>query len=58
MEKVKLFGLANAPAFMRHMRHALKNAKYCAIYLDDILIHSLTPMEHKQPYWLPFEKHI
>ena len=48
--KVIPFGLANAPAaFMRHMHQVLKkNAKYCAIYLDDILIHSQTLMEHKQ----------
>lgn len=47
--KVIPFGLANAPsAFMRHMHRILHpHKRYAAVYLDDVLIHSRTIMEHK-----------
>jgi hypothetical protein len=45
------FGLCNAPAtYQRAMNHALAGAlwKFLAVYIDDVLVYSRTPEEHRQ----------
>ena len=52
------FGLCNAPAtFQRLMQNCLGelNLTYCLIYLDDVIVYSLTPEEHLQRMGVIFD---